>query len=146
MGWVIEIMHHELAQAFKLFYHRWDYHIHHSTDDADDEQQGDDDCRHTIAHPDLVLDKEHYRMDEVSQQPCHEERQKHTAEIVGKPEYSQYKQCSKNPTDKEIESDCLLKRRPRIYRLLLCHIFLFCLKLRFLIALSAQRFVLGRFS
>ena len=106
---LVQIAREHIAQLVELFDHRRNYEIEYPPDDGNDENQRDDDGQRPCGHVHLVLDKLYDGVEQIGQQPCHEERQQHVAQIVGYEQHGADKQGYEHPAYEFVESDFLFK-------------------------------------
>ena len=77
-----------ITQFVKLVYHRRNDEPYHTTNDGYHGQHGDDDGQGSDANMHFVFYKQHDGVEQVCKEPCNEEWQQHTAQIISDVEYS----------------------------------------------------------
>ncbi len=74
------IFDHDVFQMSHLCNDGWNDEVAASCDDAGDEQEGDEDAEHTRLDVAAVLDEDDNGVEEVGDEPCHQEGNEHIAE------------------------------------------------------------------
>ena len=105
LGLLLQIARGQVAQFLELLNHRRDDEPHHACEDCDDEDERDDDGQGTPGNVELVLHELDDRVQQVGKEPCHEEGQQHTAQVVEQVEHTQGNECSDEPAYEGVEGD-----------------------------------------
>ena len=97
----------DVAQLLELLYHGWYNEIDDRTEDGYHKNQRDDDGQCTHLDMQAILHECHYGIEQIGKEPCHEEGQQHTAQIVYQIEYGQDEQPRARPPDELVKCDFL---------------------------------------
>ena len=107
---VVDVFGGQLAQLLKLLDHGRNDEVDHSPHHGNDEDERDNDAQSPCGHVHFVLHELHDRVEQIGHEPCDEEWQQHTAEVVHEQENGKNEQTDACPTDKTVECDFFLHR------------------------------------
>jgi hypothetical protein len=112
----VQVARKHLAELVKLLEHGRYYKVEYAADYSNDKQQRHYYRQHPRRHVQPVLHELDYRVNQVRQQPRHEERQQDAAEIVHQQQHDDHHHRGQRPTDELVESYLLF-----YYHSLMCY-------------------------
>ena len=108
MRGVVEIACHHITQFLELLKHRRDDQVEQASQDGTHEDQRDDDGQGSGGDVQPVLYELDDGVEQVGHEPCDEEGQKHTAQIVDDKQYGEDCRRYQKPADELVEGDFLV--------------------------------------
>lgn len=107
VGLVLHIAGGERSEPVELLEHRRDDEVEHACHDHEEENHGDDDAQGPCRDMQAMLHELDERIEQIGQEPCHEERQQDAAEGFDDEEHGQYACHDECPAYESVECDGL---------------------------------------